>query len=86
MKSETVGKATSKVEIQNISPHGIWMFLEGREYFLDYGHYPWFRKATVEQICDVQRIHDFHLYWEALDVDLDVDSLDEPENYPLVAR
>ena len=86
MKSETVGKSTSEVEIQNISDHGIWIFLQGREYFLDYDYYPWFKKATVDQICDVQLNHGFHLYWEALDVDLDLAGLEEPEKYPLVAQ
>ena len=73
-------------EIENISTHGIWMFLGGKEYFLDYDQFPWFKKATVEQICDVKLLHGFHLYWEALDVDLDIESLEKPENYPLVAK
>ncbi len=86
MKSETVGTDTSQVEIQNISPHGIWVFLQGKEYFLDYERFPWFKKATVEQICNVQLLHGFHLYWEGLDIDLDIESLEKPDDYPLVAR
>ena len=86
MKFETVGEGTSVVEIQGISSHGIWIFLTGREYFLDYDHYPWFKKATVEEICDVKLLHSFHLFWEGMDVDLDVESLENPDKYPLVAQ
>lgn len=58
----------------------------GAEYFLPYDQYPWFRKATVSEIHNVQLLHDRHLHWPDLDVDLDVQSLDEPEKYPLVYR
>ena len=48
MKSETVGTDTSQVEIQNISPHGIWVFLQGKEYFLDYERFPWFSDRRAD--------------------------------------
>jgi hypothetical protein len=34
----------------------------------------------------VQLLHKNHLYWPDLDVDLDIDSLEHPEDYPLVFR
>jgi len=36
MKSFALGKSTSHVEIQEISKHGIWIYVMGREYFLSY--------------------------------------------------
>jgi len=36
MKSKTLGKSTSKVEVLNIDVHGIWLYAQGKEYFLPY--------------------------------------------------
>jgi hypothetical protein len=33
----------------------------------------------------VELVSDRHLYWPDLDVDLDVESIFHPENYPLVS-
>ncbi|MBI4862350.1 MAG: DUF2442 domain-containing protein [Candidatus Riflebacteria bacterium] len=55
------------------------------EYFLPHEEYPWFRAARLEQILDVELIHEDHLHWPALDVDLTVDCLERPDRYPLVA-
>lgn len=86
MKSKKVGTSISAVsaEISNISPHGIWLLLGDAEYLLDFVRYPWFRKATIEQIQNVHLEHEFHLSWPDLDIDLDVKSLQIPEAYPLV--
>ena len=29
MKSETIGAATSRAEVLNVSPHGFWLLLAG---------------------------------------------------------
>ena len=71
------------VEVTHIDRHGLWVFVRGTEHFLAYQHYPWFRDAKVRDILDVQLLHDQHLHWPALDVDLSVESLSHPEAYPL---
>ena len=86
MKSETIGAATSRAEVLNVSPHGFWLLLDGREHFLDGENFPWFRRATLEQLFDVEVQHADHLYWPQLDVDLDLDRIEHPEQYPLVAK
>ncbi|MEX0289359.1 MAG: DUF2442 domain-containing protein [Flavobacteriaceae bacterium] len=86
MKLSAHGTNISQVEILNISQHGIWIWVEGKEYFMDYEHFPWFQHAKLEEIFEVQLLHSTHLYWEKLDVDLDLDSLQHPEKYPLVAE
>lgn len=83
MRSQALGKNTSGVEIQNISCDGIWLYASGREYFLPYDEYPWFRSATVDDILNVALINGCHLEWPNLDVDLEIESLDHPEEYPL---
>ena len=85
MKSENIGIDTSGVEVLNISPHGFWLMVRGREYFLSFGDFPWFRHATLDRLFAVQLLHDEHLYWPDLDVDLDLDRIENPGKYPLVA-
>lgn len=74
----------ASVEILNISRHGVWIAVKGHEYFLSYQDFPWFKQGTIEQIVHVELLHDTHLYWPELDVDLTVEMLRTPEKYPLV--
>ncbi len=86
MKSSTLGASTSQAEITNVDTHGIWVLVQGKEYFLPHEDFPWFKKAKVEDILQVELHHGEHLYWPALDVDLALDSLENPGKYPLVAE
>lgn len=85
MKSAATGTSISGIEILNVSPYGFWLLVGDREHFLDFDLFPWFRRATIEQICDVELLHNEHLYWPQLDVDLDLDRVERPDRYPLVA-
>jgi hypothetical protein len=80
------GIATSLPEVTNISKHGFWLLLDDSEYFLAFAQFPWFRAAPVAAILNVEQLHAKHLYWPDLDVDLELDSIRSPENYPLIAR
>lgn len=86
MKSVTHGMPTSAAEITNISPHGFWLRLGDEEKLLPFQEFPWFRNATVAQICHVVLLSENHLYWPELDIDLAVDSIDHPDRYPLKSR
>jgi hypothetical protein len=86
MKSAKAGGDISKVEVLNVSPHGFWLFVAGREYFLGFDDFPWFRAASVGQLFNVEFSHGDHLYWPELDVDLDLDRIARPDDFPLVAR
>jgi hypothetical protein len=72
--------------VTNIEKFGFWLLVRGKEYFLPYKEYPWFRRATIEEILDVRLFHGRHLHWAMLDVDLSVESLEHPEDFPLVDR
>ena len=85
MTSSTRGENTSQVEVGNIDRHGLWLLVADKEYFLPHDDFPWFRKATLDQILRVQLLHGNHLHWPALDVDLSLDSLDRPESFPLIS-
>jgi hypothetical protein len=45
--------------------------------------FPWFAEATVKQISHVERFGADHMHWPDLDVDLTLDMIDHPEQYPL---
>ena len=83
MKSSSVGTNTSGVEVLNISTNGIWLYVRGKEYFLPYADFPWFKNARLSEIRNVRLLHGHHLSWEDLDVDLDLDSLEHSDRYPL---
>ena len=85
MKSRGLGASTSEAEVLGISAQGLWLYVKGKEYFLSYAEYPWFRDAKIDGALNVQLLHGQHLHWPELDVDLDIDSLEHPENYPLVS-
>jgi hypothetical protein len=79
------GTVTSRAEVTHISGHGFWVLLGDEELPVPYSEFPWFKKATVEQILEVERPSENHLYWPQLDVDLSVESLRDPGAFPLVS-
>lgn len=86
MSSLVNGINTSAAEVQGISAHGLWLWVREKEYFLSYEDYPWFANAKVQDVFHVQLLHGCHLYWPELDVDLDIDTLEHPEAYPLRSK
>ena len=79
------GTTTSAAEVTNISKHGFWLLLAGEELLVPFDQFPWFRKATIEQISDVEWPSPDHLYWPGLDIDLSVQSIRNPVAFPLVS-
>lgn len=86
MTSAAPGVSTFPVEVTNISKHGFWLLLENEELFLPFSGFPWFRDAPIGKILNVELPSSNHLYWPDLDVDLAVESIRHPENFPLVSR
>ncbi|MBI2838682.1 MAG: DUF2442 domain-containing protein [Acidobacteria bacterium] len=83
MSSEKHGAVTSDSEITNIGTTGFWLLVDGREYFVPYKDYPGFRDATVAQIFAVRRLGPTQLSWAALDIDVELEALEHPEQFPL---
>jgi len=86
MTSVRRGRRTSKVEVINVSAQGFWLLLAGRELFVPFADFRWFRDASIGQILAVDQPSENHLYWPQLDVDLTVESIEHPERYQLVGR
>jgi len=73
-------------EVTNISRHGFWLLLGEEELFVSFSEFPWFKDAPVSKLTKVERLQPHHLYWPDLDIDLAVDSIRHPEQFPLVSR
>ena len=86
MKSAARGASTSLVEVTNVSPLGFWLFIGERELFVAFKEFPWFREAAIREITNVQLPSPHHLYWPDLDIDLAVESIEDPEKYPLISK
>jgi|CXWL01.1.fsa_nt_gi hypothetical protein len=86
MTSAQRGKTTSQAEITHISEHGLWVLIDTRELFMPFDKFPWFREASVNAVLTVELAGPGHLYWPDLDVDLDVESIEHPERFPLVSK
>jgi hypothetical protein len=85
MSSAARGKITSDVEVTNVSKHGFWVLVGGRELFASFKDFPWFKDAPVGHILNVEWPSSHHLYWPDIDVDLAVESLENPAAFPLVS-
>lgn len=68
------------------SPAGLWLLVNDSEYFLPYQDYPWFQEAKISDIHNVALLHETHLNWPTLDIDLDLEALKNPQLYPLISR
>ena len=79
------GAPTSPAEVSHVSKHGLWLLLGDEELFLSFVDFPWFKDATIGELCDIEYPTDNHLYWPSLDVDLAVESIRNPSAFPLVS-
>lgn len=86
MTSVLPGASTLEVEVTNVSNHGFWLLLGAEELFVPFSEFPWFKDAPIGKLTRVERPQPHHLYWPDLDIDLSVDSIRHPENFPVVAR
>jgi hypothetical protein len=54
--------------------------------FVGFDQFPWFKNATIGKLLNVKLPHPGHLYWPDLDIDLAIESIEQPDRYPLVSR
>ena len=86
MSSGPLGADTSGVEVTNVSSHGIWLLTGEKELFLSYEDFPWFKDQPLSRIIAVEEPSPGHFYWPELDVDLGIESIEDPARFPLKAR
>jgi hypothetical protein len=64
----------------------MWLLVDDRELYLPFAQFPWFREAPIAALAEIERPSPRHLFWPQLDVDLTLESIEEPSRYPLVSR
>ena len=77
---------TSDLEVTHVSSHGVWLLADGQELFLAYEDFPWFKDAPIGKVLDVEQVAEGHFRWPELDIDINIDSIEHPEKYPLKAK
>lgn len=78
---DTLNKIAS--QITSIQKDGFWLLSSTGEFFVPFERYPAFKNATVDQIFNFrEHFGDYH--WDDLDIDIEIDALKSPEQYPLV--
>ena len=86
MPSPAHGTNTSASEVTNISSHGIWILTRtGKEHFLPYTDFPWFRNQPVSAIINLEEPVPGHFHWPDMDVDLNETIIENPSAYPLTS-
>lgn len=81
MKSSMPG--TNAISVENITPFGIWLSDGSKEYSIPFSEFPGLKKASVVDLMNPVLYHGFHLCWEHLDVDIDLNSLDNLDDLPV---
>jgi hypothetical protein len=80
------GTNVSQIEVTNVDNQGLWLLVEGKEYFLSHENFPWFKKSKLADILNVELYSGGHIYWPTLDVDLSTAILKNLDRYPLKSR
>ncbi len=62
------------------------MLLGDEELLVLFDEFPWFMKATIEQLTKVEWPTADHLYLPELEIDLSVESIRNPEKFPLRSK
>ncbi len=86
MNLSTPGKPTSAVEVVDISAHGLWLAVRDGEHFLPFDEFPWFKAASIAAVLNVIEESEGNFHWPELDVDLCLESIKNPEQFPLKSR
>ena len=78
-----LGTNISQIEVTQVSNQGFWILLIDEALFLSFENFPWFKDATVKSLCEIEWPTPNHLYWPILDIDLSVESIKNPKDFPL---
>jgi len=78
--------ASTSASVLMINAQGIMLSVLDHDYFLSYNRIPWMQDAPIRSVLNVQMSGPEAIEWPDLDVDLEIESLQHPERYPLVIK
>ncbi|MCD8093252.1 MAG: DUF2442 domain-containing protein [Bacteroides sp.] len=76
----------TSVSVLMINSQGIMLSVQGNDFFVSYNRMPWLKDARISDVLNVRMSGRSAIEWEALGVDLEIDSLKHPERYPLIMK
>jgi len=76
----------SDCEVTDITKNGFWLIINNKELFISFNIFPMFKTVSIADIFIVEYYPPDHLRWENLDIDIELNSLVTPDDYPLVFR
>ena len=79
-------RESSSASVLMINSDGIMLNVCVKDYFLSYHRVPWMRDASISHVLDVRMSGRNAIEWPALDVDLEIESLQHPERFPLIIK
>ena len=83
MSSSQPGTGISLSEVTNIESLGFWVLVDDKDILFPLPNIQ-FKGASLQQIFQMQRLSPTQLHWPDLDADIELESLEHPEHYPLV--
>ena len=86
MSSRALGATTSGVEVTNVSSHAIWLLAGEKELFMSYEDFPWFQDSPIGKVLHVEKLSPGHFYRLELDVDVEIETIEHPDRFPLIAK
>ncbi len=86
MNSLKNGTCISDCSVTDINGLGMYVLVQDKEYFIPFREYPHLMKATISELANIAFLPPFQLRWNDLDIDIELQALEQPENFPLVFR
>jgi hypothetical protein len=72
--------------VTEVKETGFTVRVDGRDLFVAFDQFPWFRHARVEDLFRVELAGPDHLHWPAIDADLSLRAIEHPEEFPLISQ
>ena len=85
-KERRPDKRNLALDITGISAEGFWLLVGEDQYFLSYDNFPGFRNASEQELSDIRIMENQHFFWDKLDIDLTLDMIKNPGEYPSVSE
>jgi cytochrome c biogenesis protein ResB len=76
----------TSVSVLMINMQGIMLTVLDQDYFISYARIPWLKNARISDVLNVKMCGHSAIEWEALGVDLEIESLKHPERYSLIMK
>jgi hypothetical protein len=81
-----LGTNTSTNSVTAIAQTGFWFLYENKEYFVPFSDYPVFKSCPIDTIFNIEFTAPNQVRWADIDVDIEMDALANPSQFPLQYR